>query len=424
MFQHRYNKNIMKGFYISIILFICAISVYSQSYKQDALLQFKKQNYEEAIRLLKKAQQENPTDPEIYCNLGHYYHYRAYDSRPLINYNTNYSDSIISFLDKAITMKPVYREPFYWLHAEYGARALAALLNQDAKRYKLEYQTAIKKGAIPKWLLEYGRNTLSSCDANAILFTYGDLNFNATSCVQIIENYRKDVTIIPIGFAERPGCAKLYKYGIKNTVSPVKIRFSDEQIMEMRPYKWDTVSLHIKISEQIKQKYKIEHDYFKWDLVPDITSEGSTYLSPWRALFAEIIEANAFERPVYFSDGFREEALCGFLPFTTNCGIVKKLVPFRTKGTPFELDNEVIEKIILNKHNLKDFKDVDVHDFPGNSQILDHYYLELWRLADFYNKKGEKNKILIISDLLKAELCSSSLESDRFLKWIDDMYKK
>jgi hypothetical protein len=414
----------MKRLYACLILIICVISVHSQSYRQDALKKFEKQDYNEAIELIKRAIKENPNDAELYCDLGHYYHYRAYDSRPLINYNWNYSDSIIAFLDKAISIKPGYREPFRWLDAEYGARADDALLNRDVKRCKKEYQIAINKRAIPKWMLEYGRNALSSCDENAILFTFGDVTFNATSCVQIIENYRKDVTILPLGLVGRPGYVKLYKYGIRNTVTPVKIRLSDEQIMEIRPYKWDTLSLHIKIPEQVIQKYKIENDNFKWDLAPDLTSDGSGYLSPWRALFAEIIEANAFERPVYFADGFSEEALCGLLPYTSNCGIVKKLVPFITKDTPFEVDHEVMEKVILNKQNLKDFKDVELHDIPVYSNALMSCYVNLWHLANFYNKKGEKDKIPKILDLLKGELFSSTLNSDRFYNWINDIYKK
>ncbi len=397
---------------------------YSQSYRQDALKKFEKQDYNAGIELLKRAVKENPNDAELYCDLGHYYHYRAYDSRPLINYNRNYSDSIISFLEKAVSMKPGYREPFRWLDAEYGARADDALLNRDVKRCKKEYQNAINKGAIPKWLLEYGRNALSSCDANAILFTFGDVTFNATSCVQIIENYRKDVTILPLGLVGRPGYVKLYKYGIRKNVTPVKIRLSDEQIMEMRPYKWDTLSLHIRIPEPVKQKYKIENDYFTWDLAPDMTSDGSTYLSPERAVFAEIIEANAFERPVYFADGFYEELLCGLFPFTTNCGIVKKLVPFITKGTSFEIDTEVMEKIVLNKQNLKDFKDVERHNIPVYSNALMSCYVNLWHLANYYNKKGEKDKIQRILELLKGELFSSTLNSDQFYNWINDIYKK
>jgi hypothetical protein len=292
------------------------------------------------------------------------------------------------------------------------------------KRAKQEYKTAFTKGAMPDWLLEYGRNVLRACDKNAILFTNGDLSFNATSYAQIIENFRKDVTIINVALAERPGFVKIYKYGIKNSITPVKIRFSDEQIMLMRPYKWDTLILKIKLPEHVKQEYKMENDYFNWDLTPDMTSEGSTYLSAWRAVFAEIIEANAFERPVYFAAGFREETLCGLLPFTINCGMVRKLVPFKTKDTPFEIDSALTEKIYFNKDHFKDFKDVEWHGFPNESQILMNCYGDLWRLADFYKRKGEKEKILMILDLLKGELFSNTLNSDRYYTWINDMYKK
>jgi hypothetical protein len=392
--------------------------------RQEALDKFGKHDYNGAIDLIKKALKERPNDAELYCDLGRYYHYRAYDSRPMINYNRQYSDSIISFLDKSISLKPSYREPFYWLHAEFGARALIALQNKDVARCKKEYQTAIKKGALPKWMLEWGRNALNSCEAKAILFTYGDIPLNAITSVQILENYRKDVTVIPIGFSARPGYVKLFKYGVKNGITSVKIRFSDEQIMDMRPYKWDSINLSIKIPENLKQKYKIENNFFQWTLAPDMTSEGSTILSPWGAFLSEIIEANEFERPIYFTNTLREGSLLGLLPFTINCGIVRKLVPLATKNKSFEFDNEVVEKVILNKNNFKDFKDIDLHDFPGNSNILSLYYSSLYYLADSYNKNGEKDKIPMILDLLKNELYSSSLNSDRYFNWINSMYKK
>jgi len=99
----------------------------------------------------------------------------------LIGYNETYSDSIINFLDKAISLNPDYRETYYWFHAEYGARAGNAIEDFKIKECKQAYETAMAKGAMPKWVLEFARNTLNSCDSNAILFTQGDITLNPIS---------------------------------------------------------------------------------------------------------------------------------------------------------------------------------------------------------------------------------------------------
>lgn len=399
-----------------ILLFFFPVCVYGQLLNSA----LDKQDYNEVIRLLKDSLQKNPDDSKLYCDLGHYYHYRAYDWRPIIGYNESYPDSVLYFLEKAILINPNYRESFYWLHAQYGARAGEALVNNQIAKYKHEYQSAIDKGAMPKWLLEFGRNTLNSCDSNAILFASGDLTFNAVSCVQLFENLRLDVSVIPLGLCGRPNYAKLYKYGIKNIIKPVNIRFSDEQIMDMRPYPWDTLDIKVKIPSKLKHLYNLGTDYFKWRLAPDMTSGRSTYMSPWLALFAEIIEANQFERPIYFATGFREKSLAGLLPYTINCGIVYKLVPFITKGTVFEMDTNIFEKVLLNKNNFKDFKDVELHNFPSNSQMLLNYHVAFCRLSEYYKKIGVKNKTPELKDFIRNNVSSDILETDMYLNCMKD----
>jgi hypothetical protein len=399
-----------------ILLFLFfPVYIYGQSL-QTAI---KKQDYNQVIKIIQDSLKVNPNNARLYCELGHYYHYRAYDSRPLIGYNQNYSDSIINFLDRAIALKPDYRESYYWLHAEYGGRARNAILNNQIRKCKQEYQTAVNKGAMPNWLLEFGRNTLNSCDSSAILFTLGDLAINSIQCLQIIDHYRTDVTVIPIGYSGRTNFTKLYKYGIDNVVRPVKIRFMDDQIMEMRPYKWDTLDIKVKINTKIKQQYSLENDYLIWSLAPDIISEGSTFLSPWLALFAEIIEANQFERPIYFGV-VGEKEFVGLYPYTINCGIVRKLVPFNTKGTEYEMDNKVFERVLLNKNNFKDFKDVEKNNFPGRSQFLLNYHVAFYNFSEYYSKRGMKNKTSQLKDFIRKNLSSEILKTDNYLNWIKD----
>ncbi|MDR0729329.1 MAG: tetratricopeptide repeat protein, partial [Prevotellaceae bacterium] len=62
---------------------ISFISAHDKTLKEQALDEFKKEHYSEAIALLEKAAVESPDDAEVYYYLGWFNHYRAYDSRPL-----------------------------------------------------------------------------------------------------------------------------------------------------------------------------------------------------------------------------------------------------------------------------------------------------------------------------------------------------
>jgi len=189
-------------------------------------------------------------------------------------------------------------------------------------------------------------------------------------------------------------------------------------VMQMRPYKWDTLSIKIRIPEGLRDKYMLKGDYFNWTITPDMKSDGTTYLSPWRALLSEIIEANGFDRPVYFADGFREVDLAGLLPFTMDCGIVKRLMPFETKGTRLALNSKVIATVLFDNENLKDFKDVEIYDFPGRSQILIHYYLAYLHLASYYKREGNGKEVSKIVEFIRSKVTSKLLESDRYIDWM------
>ena len=97
----------MKKLSSTILFFLLFVTIaYPQemTLKEQALEEFKKEHYNKAIDLLKKALSESPNDAEIYYYLGWFNHYRAYDSRPLKGYDNSYSEQIFKYLDKALEL--------------------------------------------------------------------------------------------------------------------------------------------------------------------------------------------------------------------------------------------------------------------------------------------------------------------------------
>lgn len=390
--------------------------------KEKALSAFRKGDYKNAIELLEKAKNNDPKDAEIYYYLGYFFHYLAYDSRPLIGYNDNYSDNVLHYLSQAIELNPEFGDAYYFIGAEYGARAIQALQRGDKNKYISSYQIAYAKGAFPAWLIEYAKNTLKSCDEKAILFVGGDAEFNPIQYLQVVEDYRKDVTLIPIGLLNRPWYVQKLRNGFDDILPKAPISLSNEQILDMHPYKWDTLTIEIPISQEIKKQLSLQPNAkMRWKIEPDLKSERRTYLSPERAVLANIIETNHWERPIYFSLGCHIRTLAGLHEYFQLDGFVNKLLPFKTRDTEYVINPDKIEQILLVASNIKNLRDVDSHNMPRVSNILLNYYSVIVKLANYYSKRNQPKKVEEIVDFMKRNMKIKALpKAEKIIESVED----
>ncbi len=384
-----------RSIFIFSIYVIFSNVIYGQetTLKNKALEEFKKEHYDKAISLLEEAVKNDSTDAEIYYYLGWFNHYKAYDSRPLQGYDFNYSTKIFKYLDKAIKLKPDYGNAKYFYGAECSGNAFIAMQNYDNEKLKYFYSLANKKGAYPNWLKEFGRNMLAACDKNAILFTGGNADFDICTYLQLHENYRTDVSIIPIGNINRPWYVQFLKNGLQGCVRKIDMNLTDKQIMDLHPFKWKTTKVSVPISEFHKTKFNLPVNYtFQWQITPDLSSENRTFLSPQRAILLQIIEDNFYKRPIFFSNFCTTSFYGGLDKYFQNCGLVSLLTPILTQNTNYQYDYTKIE-FLLQRKNLKFFKTIIQEDIPRISNVvISGYYSSLFYLLRS-NKKLKKDKL-------------------------------
>ena len=385
--------------------------------KEQALEKFKAEHYDDAIILLEQALKQSPNDAEIYYYLGWFNHYRAYDSRPLKGYDYAYSERIFEYLDKAIEINPNYGDAKYFYSAECGSLAMKEMQNYNAEKVKYYYELAFKKGTFPDWLIEYGRNLLAGCSDNAILFTGGDADFNICSYLQICGNFRTDVTVIPIALTDRPWYVIFLKNGLENSVRKINIDLTDEQIMDIRPFKWRETSVYIDISPIDKLKFKLPEDFkMEWVVTPDLQSwrmhskieseeaTRRTLLSPQRAILLQIVEDNFSERPIYFSIDCDPSFLGGLEEYFQLCGLVSRLTPIKTKDTKYQLDVAKLEQL-FKAENFTYYRNVKENDFPHISGIaVRGYPMALINLAESYRIYRKENELKQLIELYKKQL--------------------
>lgn len=242
------------------------------------------------------------------------------------------------------------------------------------------------------------------------MFTGGNADFDICTYLQLHENFRQDITIIPIGNIDRPWYVKFLKNGLNNGVKKINLHLTEQQIMDIHPFKWKTTTVAIPVSDKHKKEFELPKDYkLQWEVKPDLSSERMhakikgekakkrTYLSPQRAILLQIIENNFSQRPIYFSNFCSPTFYGGLNQYFQNCGLVSRLTPTVTKGTNYAFDYGKIENL-LQKENLKDFGMLIDNDIPRISNItLSGYYVAFLNLLESKNNK-ERNLLKDLFD--------------------------
>ncbi len=388
------NSMRKSGIVILIVSIVTNLLGQTNDYKQLGLDAFEKENYPLAIKYMQKALETDPADKEIYYYLGYYTHYNAYDSRPLKGYDLSYSDTVLYYFNKALELDPDYGDAKYFYTAECGANALYSLQQKDYENFVNYYKKAYKIGGFPEWSIEYGRLLLNQVDKDGILFTHGDFQLNICWYLQFCENYRTDISVIPLVMLNRP----FFVQEIKNSklIKPVNIRVSNEQVLNMRPYKWNETSIDIQISKDLIDEYKLDSNYMSWTVSPDLKGTRD-YLSCERAFLLEIVESNKWERPIYWTVGMDNRYLGGLDSFGSYKGLVYKLMPFKTSGTKYESDLKSVE-LLIDKNNFKNYKTILETNQPRISGIVTSSYSNsIITLAKKYKENNQTEKI---SDLI------------------------
>ena len=400
------------------LIFVCSLVFAQQiSLKEQSIEQFKKENYALAISLMEKALIDNPNDAEIYYYLGYFNHYNAYDSRPLKGYDSSYSNKILGYFDKALEINPNYGDAKYFYLTECSAVAFKEYQNNNLLKVKSNFEKAYSRGAIPDWAIELGKNMLNSCDSNAILFTGGDFSLNICLFNQLHFNYRKDITIVPLGLIDRPS----FLLALSNNISSKIIRglnigLTKEQVLDIHPYKWDTLTISLPVPNALLSRYSLSNGYeMDWEVAPDLTSnrrvvkiEGEnirnrTYLSPAKAILLNIIETNKWERPVYFTNTFEISVVAGLDKYLQNNGLISRLTPLKTDNTKYKIDIPALEKLVLNT-KLDDLKTIITNDLPRASNIIGLYGYAYFLLADYYRSIVRKDKISEVLEKYKQNI--------------------
>lgn len=377
--------------------------------------------FDDAISLLKSEIKSNPQNPDAYYWLGRYSHYIVYDTRPFVKKSDNWSKvEVLENLKKAIQLNPQMGDAYYFLAVEYGCRAREAIQNNNIIQAKKELLEAQKLNVFPKYILEYARSILASCETDAILFTNRDAIINALMYVQLIENFRKDVSVVCVNLLERPFYVKYMRDGVPNEIAKLPLTWNDNLIMNMYSYfPWQQRDIKIRIANR---KGKAS------ELVMNVKDKyGGQTMWIGTAAILNILENNEFVRPIYSAMPYDDD-MFEFGDYLKREGFVSKFIPYITNHHSDRFNSEKFYATILNPNNYKQFEDIKFNHQPR----ADYYFVDNRRnlILDFVEhliSVGDKSQAISVLEkmnvLMLPELAPYSSTLKQRLDKIENMLK-
>ncbi len=383
---------------------ICNI-VKAQDFKALASKEIEAENYTKAVSYLQQTVASNPNDAEAWYLLGHTLHWLSYDSAPMPGFDKRISDSILVCMHKALTLDPRLRDCYSVIGSEYGARATQELQLGNRSAFINQLRLARQAGAYPDWLLEYARNTLNSCDSNAILFASGDANvFPAWYC-QNVEGLRTDITLVPVHLLDWPWFILALKFGVDSVVRPVAMPWTREQLMDLHISKWTNQTIELPVPQDARRRYGTADSSFQWFLTSDLRRDDRSLLSVNRIVMLGLLKANNWLRPVQFSLGFQAWTLADLKDHLQIDAMTVELVPLSAKQqSGFKVDMEPTLRFLTNSNNFRRLVTLKDEDIPYISPPMNNYRLPYLLACDSLLNKGDFKTAKIVFDAMEGNV--------------------
>jgi len=247
------------------------------------------------------------------------------------------------------------------------------------------YHEHDRSGNYVAW--DYSWNLLQSCEPNGIIFTNGDNDTFPVWFMQEVEGVRKDVRVVNLSLLNTPWYIKQ----LKHNEPRIAVGLSDETIdnLQVMPFK--------------KQKVKIspppgsDLEPMEWEMKPTIMGQG---IRVQDLMILQILEANKWERPVYFATTVSPSNRLGMDKYLQMQGLTFRVFPEPVKRT----DPEIIKHNLLNVYRYRNLNNPKVHFNDTIVKLIGNYRAAFFQLAIDRYYAGEKEEMVALLDSMEARM--------------------
>lgn len=396
-------------------LFVSVIACTSDSpliLQEKAERAIEGKNYTKAAEYLEKAAQLEPNNQQIHYMLGQAHRLRLFDDGSKINnVNLEFASKASEHFRKVIEISPKYEGrkfvvgPYTKLQGIWGAVGMTYLCQGKIDSAKWAFQKGRAEGGFYPALLEYNRNIMASCEQDAILFTNGDNDTYPMWYSQLVEGYRPDITVVNLSLLNVSWYVEQLKNGYPFGSNNISINLSDEELADLKAKNWNETKMELPARfDPLNPEEKVI-----WTLKPTFEDK---ILRVQDLMAFEILKANDWYRPIYFSTTVPQINKIGLDEYLAFEGLVFKLKSHKGKLSQHRLRNNTLHVYtydgILDKH---------LQYVDELQELFQNYRSCFVRLAEWQRGEGEMDDARKTLEFMKKKL------SEKLLPYRDEQMK-
>ena len=382
----------MKNGWIVLIIISCLSSACgisrSEDLKTKAENAINKKKYTRAIEFLDQAIRQNPDDQELHYFRGQALRSLLHDDGADINKaNLRLAQKASAAFQRVIEINPKYDgkkfvvDPYTKIQGIWGSLATTYSVSNKPDSVKWAFEKGKAAGAFYPAIVEYNRNIMASCEKDAILFTNGDNDTYPMWYLQLMKNYRPDISVVNLSLLNVDWYIQQlredYPFGTNNLDC-----ITDVQFENVKPQKWQSTEISLPALPK-------SAEVLKWKLEPTI--EGKM-IRTQDLMIVDILRRNNWRRPVYFSTTVYSANKIGMDDYLRFEGLVLRVVSDKNASSAGNLHKNLIEN-----YTYKATTDDHLGYIDEVRHLYENYRVAFERLSQLYAEQGktdEEKKVL------------------------------
>lgn len=395
-------KSILSIF-LSCLTAICfSQTVIPPQISDSGKVEFKKQaaaekpDYSAAYRILKNQVKQHPNNAELHYFLGYAIdRMNAFDGNVMLQIEKEKTLQASEQFEMVNKLEPRYKseiivlDPYSKLSSIWGSLAQAYLVKNLEDSARWAFKEGKIRGGFIEPILHYNRQLLNSCSKNAILVTNGDDITIPAWYLQVVENFRTDITIVDANLINTNWYPKYLK-----KQRQLDISFTDQEIDSIDYVEFKTRYITIVNPNDSIQK-------FTWQLKPTYLEK---YILKGDRILLNILKRNLFKRPVYFNANSDSAWNLFLSAYLQDEGLVNKI---RLKEIDRKETSDSIS-VHFSNYSIEDLTAAEINKSQNAILLLNNYrwayYNNIARLL-FYKQKPKarvlKNEMELKFNLTK-----------------------
>lgn len=279
---------------------------------------------------------------------------------------------------------------------------------------RMNFHQNSRAGNYVAW--DYSYNILQSCEPNGILFTNGDNDTFPLWYLQDVEGVRRDVRIVNLSLVNTDWYIKQLKNNTPHGALKVPIEFSDEEITQLQPIRWDSREMTLPVTADALTRYNVEETLklqgitdassfpkeIKFTMTPTMESGDIKAIRIQDIMVHEILRANRWQRPVHFAVTCSPDSKIGLDDYLWYQGLTWELKPIKSNSEEEGLDIGILEKHLMTDappsktqqfgYRFRNLNNPDVFFDENTKRMITNYRYAFLRLSIHYNQTKQENE--------------------------------